>query len=88
VRRAKGEYLPLESPEAAAAYPYTAADRERMTRQRARLAVGSALTVKDRLLALAEATQANEIMITTMVFDHGARRHSYELLAEAFALPA
>ena len=88
VRRAKGEYLPLESPEAAAAYPYTAADRERMTRQRARLAVGSALTVKDCLLALAEATQANEIMITTMVFDHGARRHSYELLAEAFALPA
>jgi luciferase family oxidoreductase group 1 len=87
VRRAKGEYLPLESPEAAAAYPYTAADRERMTRQRARLAVGSALTVKDRLLVLAEATQANEIMITTMVFDHGARRHSYELLAEAFALP-
>jgi len=87
VRRAKGEYLPLESPEAAAAYPYTAADRERMTCQRARLAVGSALTVKDRLLVLAEATQANEIMITTMVFDHGARRHSYELLAEAFALP-
>src|SRR6202007_1236435 len=31
VRRAKGEYLPLEPPEAAAAYPYTAVDRERMS---------------------------------------------------------
>jgi hypothetical protein len=25
-------------------------------------------------------------MITTMVYDHAARRHSYELLAEAFGL--
>jgi hypothetical protein len=25
-------------------------------------------------------------MITTMVYDHAARRHSYELLAQAFAL--
>jgi luciferase family oxidoreductase group 1 len=87
VRRAKGEYLPLESPEVAAAYPYTPIDRERMARQRARLAVGSATAVKDRLLALAEATRADEIMITSMVYDHAARRHSYELLAEAFALP-
>jgi luciferase family oxidoreductase group 1 len=86
VRRAKGEYLPLESPEAAAAYPYTPIDRERMTRQRARLAVGSAAVVKDRLLARVEATRADELMITTMVYDHAARRRSYELLAEAFAL--
>ncbi len=87
VRRAKGEYLPLESPEAAAAYPYTAVDRERMSRQRTRLAIGSALTVKNRLVALAEATRADELMITTMIYDHAARRHSYEVLAEAFALP-
>jgi luciferase family oxidoreductase group 1 len=87
VRRAQGEYMPLESPEAAAAYPYTAADRKRMERQRARLAIGCALTVKDRLIALAEATRADELMITTMVYDHAARRHSYELLADVFALP-
>jgi luciferase family oxidoreductase group 1 len=87
VRRAKGEYLPLESPEAAAAYTYTPIDRQRLAAQRARLAVGSASTVKDRLLALAGATRTDELMITTMVYDHGARRHSYELLAEAFALP-
>ena len=87
VRRAKGEYLPLESPEAAAAYAYTPVDRERLARHRSRLAVGSAPAVKDRLLSLAAATRADELMITTMVYDHAARRRSYELLAEVFALP-
>jgi luciferase family oxidoreductase group 1 len=86
VRRAKGEYLPLESPEAAAVYPYSAVDRERMARHRARLAIGSALTVKNRLLSLAAATRADEVMLTTMVYDHAARRHSYELLADVFGL--
>jgi luciferase family oxidoreductase group 1 len=87
VRRAKGEYLPLESPDVAAAYAYTPIDRERLAHQRARLAVGSALAVKQQLLALADASRADELMITTMVYDHAARRRSCELLAEAFALP-
>jgi luciferase family oxidoreductase group 1 len=86
VRRAKGEYLPLASPEVAAAYPYTSADRERMARHRTRLVVGGIARVKERLLELTEATRADELMITTMVYGHAARRHSYELLAEAFAL--
>jgi alkanesulfonate monooxygenase SsuD/methylene tetrahydromethanopterin reductase-like flavin-dependent oxidoreductase (luciferase family) len=79
--------LPLESPAAAAAYPYTDVDRERMARHHARLAIGSASTVKDRLLDLVEATRADELMLTTMLYDHAARRHSYELLADTFALP-
>ena len=86
LRRAKGEFLPLASPEEAAAYPYTPVDRERIARQRERLVVGSIDSVKSRLLSLAKATQADELMITTMAYDHAARRHSYELLADAFAL--
>jgi luciferase family oxidoreductase group 1 len=86
VRRAKGEFLPLASPEEAAAYPYTPVDRERIAQQRERLVVGSIDSVKSRLLSLAKATQADELMITTMAYDHAARRHSYELLADAFAL--
>jgi hypothetical protein len=39
-----------------------------------------------RLQALIEATRADELMITTMVYDHAARKHSYELLAKVFAL--
>jgi len=88
VRRAKGEYVPLASPEEAAAYPYALTDRERIARQRERLLVGGIDRVKARLLALTEATRADELMITTMVYDHAARRRSYELLAEGFGLPS
>jgi luciferase family oxidoreductase group 1 len=86
VRRAKGEYVPLASPDEAATYPYSAIDRERIARHRQRLVVGGIDSVKTRLLALAETTGADELMITTMAFDHAARRQSYQLLAEAFGL--
>jgi luciferase family oxidoreductase group 1 len=87
-RRAKGEYLPLASPEEAAAYPYTPVDRQRIAQQRTRLVVGAIEDVRKRLVALKEITQADEMMVTTMVYDHAARRRSYELLAEAFSLSA
>jgi luciferase family oxidoreductase group 1 len=87
VRRAKGEYAPLASPEEAAAYPYAPIDRARIGQLRTRLVVGGPDTVKARLLALAESTKADELMITTMVYDHAARRHSYEILARVFELP-
>jgi len=86
IRRSKGEYLPLASPAEAAAYPYTPIDRERIAQHRPRVAVGGIETVTSRLRPLIEATRADELMITTMVYDHAARRRSYELLAEAFAL--
>jgi luciferase family oxidoreductase group 1 len=85
VRRAKGEYLPLASPEDAAKYDYSPVDRARIAQNRSRLTVGSPATVKARLAPLMAATQANELMVTTMVFDHQARKHSYELLARAFS---
>ena len=84
VRRAKGEYLPLASPEEAAKYDYTPVDRARIAQNRTRLSVGSPATVKARLMPLIEATMADELMATSMLFDHAARKHSYELLAEAF----
>ncbi len=86
VYRARGEYPPFQSPQDAAAYPYTPADRDRIARHRQQLAVGAIDDVHHRLIGLAEATHADELMITTNVFDHAARRRSYQLLAEAFAL--
>ena len=88
VRRAKGEYAPLASPEEAAAYPYAPVDRERMRANRARVFVGAPETIRRRLLPLIEATRADEVMITTMIYDHAARKRSYGLLAEGLALPA
>ena len=86
VRRSHGEYLPLASPEEAAAYPYSPAERGLIARNRRRLFVGTKATVLEALSQMLTATKADELMITTMVYDHAARRHSYELLAEAFGL--
>jgi luciferase family oxidoreductase group 1 len=83
VRRAKGEYLPLASPEDAAAYDYTPVDRARIAQNRQRLSIGAPATVKAKLEPLIAATQADEVMVTTMIYSHEARKHSYELLATA-----
>src|SRR5690242_16663471 len=84
VRRAKGEYLPLASPEESRSYDYSPVDKARIAQNRTRLAVGSPETVKARLAPLIETTKADELMVTTMIFDHEARKRSYELLAKAF----
>jgi len=84
VRRAKGEYLPLASPEDAAKYDYTPVDRSRIAQSRNRISVGSPATIAAKLTPLIESTKADELMVTTMVFDHEARKHSYELLAKLF----
>jgi luciferase family oxidoreductase group 1 len=86
VRRRQGEYLPLASPEEALAYPYSPAERGLIARNRPRLFVGAKATVRARLEAMIAATKADEVMVTTMIYDHAARRHSYELLAEEFEL--
>ena len=88
VRRSKGEYAPLASPEEALAYPYTAGERARIASNRARLIVGTPTMVKERLAPLIAETQADEVMITSMIYDHDARKRSYALMAEAFELNA
>jgi luciferase family oxidoreductase group 1 len=85
VRRSRGEYLPLASPEVAAAQSYSDAEREQIRRNRARLFVGAPATVWGRLKPLLAATSADELMVTTMIYDHAARRRSYELLAQNVA---
>ena len=88
VRRRRGEYLPLASPEEAAAFAYSPAERALIAHNRARLLVGSKTTVRERIAALIAATRADEVMVTTMLYDHAARRRSYELLAQAFGISA
>ena len=84
VRRRRGEYLPLASPQEAAAYPYSPAERGLIARNRTRVFVGTKASVIERLSAMIAATKADEVMVTTMLYDHAARLRSYELLAEAF----
>ena len=81
-RRNKGEYLPLASPDEAAAYPYSPTDQAAIARNRAKMAVGAPASVKQQLEALVATTKADEVMVTTMLYDHAARKRSYELLAK------
>jgi luciferase family oxidoreductase group 1 len=86
LRRDRGEYLPLPSVEEALAYPYTDADRLSITRNRSRFFVGSPKTVMSKLQPLIAASQPDELMVITAVYDHEARKKSYSLLADAFGL--
>jgi luciferase family oxidoreductase group 1 len=87
-RRRQGHYLPIPSPEEAAAYDYSPTDRALIAQNRARLIVGGKDKVLAQLEPLIAATQADELMITSMIYDHAARKHCYELMAEAFGLQA
>jgi luciferase family oxidoreductase group 1 len=87
-RRAKGDYLPLESPEVALSLSSAPGDRARIAQNRERLFVGTPDVVRTRLMSLATAAGADEIMVTGMIFDHEARKTSYALLADAFGLRA
>jgi luciferase family oxidoreductase group 1 len=46
--------------------------------------IGSPATVRDGLQSLHQLTRADELMIHSMIFDHQARRRSYEIVMEAF----
>jgi luciferase family oxidoreductase group 1 len=84
--RDRGQYIPLPSIEEAQAYPYTDADRAAIARNRSRLFVGSPATVMQKLEPMIAASQADELMVITAVYDHEARKKSYSLLADAFGL--
>jgi luciferase family oxidoreductase group 1 len=86
LRRDRGQYPPLPSPDEALAYPYTEAERASIARNRSRLFVGSPASLVQKLEPLIAASQADELMVITAVYDHEARKKSYSLLAEAFGL--
>jgi luciferase family oxidoreductase group 1 len=86
LRRDRGQHLPLPSTEEALAYPYTDAERAAIARNRTRLFVGSPATVMAKLQPMIDASQADELMIITAMYDHDARKKSYSLLADAFGI--
>jgi luciferase family oxidoreductase group 1 len=81
-----GVNAPVPTLEEARAYPYTEADRRRIARNRRRVVLGGPDSVRARLQALAEASEADELMIVTITGNYEARLRSYELVASAFGL--
>ena len=81
-----GVNAPVPNYHEAANYPYTDADRRRITHHRRRVVLGTPDKVRDNLLALRSAYQADELMVITITGDYDSRIRSYVLLAEAFGM--
>jgi alkanesulfonate monooxygenase SsuD/methylene tetrahydromethanopterin reductase-like flavin-dependent oxidoreductase (luciferase family) len=75
----------LATPDEAAAYPYTDLERDFVRERRTGQAMGSPETVRRQLGELLERTGADELMLTTMVYDIADRVRSFELIAEKVA---
>jgi luciferase family oxidoreductase group 1 len=88
LNRDKGIYAALPSPEEAAAYVLSDADKARVDRTRARAICGTPDVVGAKLRALADTYQVAEIAILSTVHDPEARRRSYALLAAEFGMKA
>ena len=71
-------------PTAAGAAPgrWTAAEKAGLEHALSRAIVGSPETVRAALDAFIEETQADELMMTSQVYDHAARLRSFEIVAE------
>jgi luciferase family oxidoreductase group 1 len=77
--------IPFPAPEEAKALPWTAEDEALVADRLETQFVGSPTTVADHLERLRDATDADELIITTITHDHADRVRSYELLAREWA---
>jgi luciferase family oxidoreductase group 1 len=82
----QGIRKPLVTPEYAANYPYTDAEKVTIEKLRRRAIVGTAEQVAARLTELAARLDLDELVVVTWTHDAGPRQRSYELLAAAFHL--
>jgi len=57
-------------------------EKHQIARTLACAIVGAPATIKQGLQTLIAETQADELIVTAQIYDHAARLHSYELLAE------
>ena len=88
VMRDRGQYIALPSPEHAAAFEMSEAERARMSRVKETAFSGTAREVAARIRALAKDLAVDELAITTTAYDPAARMRSYELLSKEFGLGA
>ncbi|MFF5444496.1 LLM class flavin-dependent oxidoreductase [Streptomyces sp. NPDC012888] len=77
----------VPTPEEAAAYPYSPAEREFVEGRLADVVHGTADEVRAGLDALVARTGADELMLTANAHGGAARLRSYELVADAYGMP-
>ncbi len=81
IRTAEGA-IPFPTPDEARSHSWTDADRQLVADRVDTQFVGSPRQVADQLEILRDATEADELIITTITHDHADRVRSYELLAQ------
>ena len=86
VRLLTNRPIAFPPPEEALDYPYTEQELQILRSVEQRSVVGTKEEVRTRLLALADAHGAEELVVVTITYDYASRLRSYELLADAFAL--
>jgi alkanesulfonate monooxygenase SsuD/methylene tetrahydromethanopterin reductase-like flavin-dependent oxidoreductase (luciferase family) len=84
IRTAEGA-IQFPTPEQARRHVWSDADRELVADRIDTQFVGTAGQVADQLERLRDATEADELIITTITHDHADRVRSYQLLAEEWA---
>jgi alkanesulfonate monooxygenase SsuD/methylene tetrahydromethanopterin reductase-like flavin-dependent oxidoreductase (luciferase family) len=77
--------IQFPTPDEARTHSWTDADRKLVADRVETQFVGSAVQVADRLEQLRDATEADELIITTITHDHDDRVRSYQLLADEWA---
>lgn len=86
VRLRMGHPTPIPSPEEAVNYKYNAMEQRIADAFLQIQTVGGPDTVRRKLEELAERTQADEIMITSNIYNHEERKRSFSRVADVFEL--
>jgi len=86
VRLLTNRPIPFPPPDEALDYPYTEQELQILQSVERRSVVGTKEQVRTKLLSLADAHGAEELVVVTITYDYASRLRSYELLADAFAL--
>ncbi|GGH75738.1 luciferase family oxidoreductase group 1 [Pullulanibacillus pueri] len=76
----------IPSPEEVKARTYTVNELKKISENRKRMVIGTPEKVKEQLIDLQKRYRTDEFMVISNLYDFKAKQHSYELLAEAFAL--
>jgi luciferase family oxidoreductase group 1 len=81
-----GRLVPLPSPEEALAHAYTPQERAAVRERRALLVVGTPEKVRAEIERMVAETDADEVMVSSLIHGHADRLRSHELLAEVFEI--
>ena len=86
LRLRQGRPVQMSSPEEVADHEFTSTELAFIEQWQRPLVLGDPISVREQLDELVDRYRVDELMITTMVYNHDDRLRSYELVANAWGL--